>query len=395
MKVLIINCGSSSIKLKLIEVDTYSTIFEARAEHLGSVTSTITVVTSTGKKQLSSQADSILDHETALQEIIDYLASGSAISSLNEISLIGHRVVHGGTFFSEPTLVTDEVIAKIEECSSLAPLHNPASLIGIRCCQKLLPKLPQVAVFDTAFHQTIPEANYKYAIPIEFAYDGIRKYGFHGTNYAFLTRTLSESFDVDKDDISAVMAHIGQGVSVCAVKGGRSVWTSMEFSPLSGCIMGTRAGNIDASVIQYICNTYNYSVTEALDVLNKDSGLLALCGTNNMIEVLAGVKHGNTACSLAFKMFCDSVADNMSIAIRRLGRPPKQIVFSGGIGENSGLVRETIINMLSPVLPGITLYDAANQYNKKLISRKTSPVKVYVIPANEELEIAIESSKLV
>lgn len=391
MEGLVINCGSSSIKLKLIEVEISSTIFEARAEHLGTDDAKITVSTANGKQRLQNHSDNgILDHESALQEIVDYLAF---ISSLNEICFVGHRVVHGGTFFSEPTLITDEVLKKIHECSSLAPLHNPASIIGIRCCQKLLPKVPQVAVFDTAFHQTIPETNYTYAIPAEFSNDGIRKYGFHGTSYAFLTRTLSNL--VKKDDICAVMAHIGQGASVCAVKKGISVYTSMEFSPLSGCIMGTRSGNIDSSVVQYICNNYNYSVDEVLCILNRNSGLFALSGTNNMIEILEGVKEQKKECILALDMFCSSIAENIANCILALEEPPKQFVFSGGIGENSDLVREKVLTKLSPILRDTYLETDFNRNNAMLISTKDSAVKVYILPTNEELEIALESSKLI
>lgn len=392
MQGLVINCGSSSIKIKLIEVSESSTIFEARAEHLGSEAAKITVSTpESGKLQLRNHSGtSILKHDTALQEIIDYLAF---ISSLDDIRFVGHRVVHGGTFFSQPTLITDEVIEKIYSCVNLAELHNPASIIGIECIRKLLPNVPQVAVFDTAFHQTIPKSTYSFAIPKCFSEKGIRKYGFHGTSYAFLTHQLSEL--VGTNSVSAIMAHIGQGVSVCAVKDNHSVWTSMEFSPLSGCMMGSRCGTIDPTIISYLCNNYNYTVDEVINKLNKNSGLLAICGTNNMIEILKGVEQGREDCIEALDMFCSSIADNMSVAINHLGEDVKYIVFSGGIGENSPLVRQKVLDKMSPTLHYIVIDDNANQNNASLISCKHSPLGIYVIPTNEELEIAIESSKLI
>ena len=388
---LVVNCGSSSVKLKLIEVDDSSTIFEARAEHLGSSTATITILKKNGKYKLPTYE--ALTHETALKEIIGYLVSNSVISSLEEIRFVGHRVVHGGTFFSEPTIINNEVLEKIALCNSLAPLHNPVSIIGIKCCQKLLPNVCHIAVFDTSFHQTIPALYSTYPIPEKMTSSGVRKYGFHGTSYAYLTRQLSE--EVGKTNICAIMAHIGQGVSVCAVKKGLSLYTSMEFSPLSGCMMGTRVGSIDTSVIEYLCKTCNYSVSEILDAFNKESGLYAICGTNNMLEILEGVDKQKEEFLLAFEMFCFSVAKNISNCIVALEQRPTQIVFSGGIGENSYLVRENILKKLSPILGDVYVNYKANKHNKKIISESFSLPRVFVFPTNEELEIAIEASKLI
>ena len=393
MYIFAVNFGSSSLKVKVFETSScLTTIFEARAEHLNSEKSTVTVKNLTYKETLPTGA--VLDHKMALNVILNYLVTKSVISSLNDISCVGHRVVHGGTFFSEPMLITDEVMRKIDECSILAPLHNPVNIMGIECCKELLPKIPQVAVFDTAFHQTIPYNKYSYAIPAYLSNEGIRKYGFHGTSYAYLSRTLSDIIG-GKDKICAIMAHIGQGASVCAVKQGKSVYTTMEFSPLSGCIMGTRSGSIDPAVVQYLCNNYNYTVDEVLSILNSSSGLFSICGSNNMLEILDGMQNGKEECILAFDMFCDSIAENIAKCAFHLWDFPRQIVFSGGIGENSDIVREEILKRLPPHITGNIYLDMeANRDNSIKISCSKSAVNVYVIPANEEWEIAKEASEL-
>lgn len=394
MYILVVNCGSSSLKLKLFKReknDKLIVVFEARAEHLGSIASSVTVKDSAGKKTLP--IDDVFDHKVALQTILDYVVTNSVISSLNAITCVGHRVVHGGTFFSKPTLISYKVLEKIDECGILAPLHNHVNLMGIQICQGLLPQATQIAVFDTAFHQTIPYANYIYAIPEEFSKSEIRKYGFHGTSYAYLTRSLSNIIG-GTENMCAILAHIGQGASVCAVKQGKSVYTSMEFSPLSGCIMGTRSGTIDPAIIQYLCNNYNYTVDEVLCILNRNSGLSALCGSNNMLEILDGMQNGEGKCVLAFEMFCDSIAENIAKCMYHLRFSHKQIVFSGGIGENANIVREEILKRLSHTPGNIDLDTKANRDNAIKISSSASSVDVYVIPANEEWEIAKEASEL-
>lgn len=392
MYILVINCGSSSIKTKLIERSNFSTVFEARAEHLTSEASIITVKTSTGKKQLPT--DGILNHKMALQEIINYLVTNSIILSLDEISCVGHRVVHGGTF-SKPMVINNEVLTKIWNCRYLAPSHIPVNIMGIEHCQKILPEVPQVAVFDTAFHQTIPKNNYTYAIPEELRRKDIRKYGFHGSSYAFLVRQLSSILG-SKEDIYAIICHIGNGVSVSAIINGVSVSNSMGLTPTGGSMMGGRVGDIDPGIIPYMCNNCGYTVNEAYDILNKNSGLTALTGTNNMLEILERMKKGDQDCIDAFDMFCKSVAKNIASCMVDLGEePPRQIVFSGGIGENSDIVRETILKKLASNLSNIHLDADANKNNATEITHFYSAVRVYVIPTDEEIEIAMEASELV
>lgn len=404
----IVNCGSSSIKVRLIDTDTQETLFESRAEHLNSSSSK--VVTSFNNVVTNLFADYprvSLSHEDALKAILKDLKQQEVISNLEDISFVGHRIVHGGSFFSKPTIITEEVIKKISECSELAPLHNPVGILGIRCCEELLPSAIHVAVFDTAFHQDIPEVNFRYAIPDKFYCEGIRKYGFHGTSYAYLTRKLREN--VGEKNISAIMAHIGQGTSVCAVKKGKSVYTSMEFSPLSGCIMGTRSGSIDPTVVQFLCKKYDCTIEQVMSILNNDSGLYALTGYSNMIDILNGLENNNHSCIFALDLFCESLAENIAKAIIYLGERPKQIVFSGGIGENSDIVRYKILEKLTPIIGNINLDVIKNTKNEYIITqsaslvsvngefsspKKNSEIAVYVIKANEELEIALEAAKL-
>ncbi len=403
----IVNCGSSSIKARLIETDTKETLFEARAEHLNSPSSKVITISCDVVNNLFADYHFLLSHEDALKSILKDLKQREVISNLEDISFVGHRIVHGGAFFSEPTIITEDVIEEISACNELAPLHNPVGIIGIRCCEELLPSAIHVAVFDTAFHQTIPEMSFRYAIPDKFYSEGIRKYGFHGTSYAYLTRKLREN--VGEKNISAIMAHIGQGASVCAVKEGKSVYTSMEFSPLSGCIMGTRSGSVDPTIVQFICKKYNCTTNQVMSILNNESGLFALTGYSNMIDILNGAVNNSFSCICALDMFYTSIAENIAKAIISLGEKPKQIVFTGGIGENSDVVRYKILDKLTPLIGNIHLDIIKNTLNEYIITKSTSLVSVnegfsspkkdsgisvYVIKANEELEIALEAAKL-
>ena len=390
----IVNCGSSSIKVRLIDTFTKESLFEAKAEHLGTYSSKITSKIDCFSCDLTPEDACQISHDGALDLILRNLESRKIISDLKDISFVGHRIVHGGTFFSKPTVITEEVIEKITLCNNLAPLHNPVGILGIRCCQKLFPNAIQIAVFDTAFHQTIPEINFKYAIPNRFYKNGIRKYGFHGTSYSYSTRVLLDTIK-DEEDLSSIIAHIGQGTSVCAIKKGKSVYTSMEFSPLSGCVMGTRSGTIDPAIIQYMCNSFNYSLDQVMNILNKESGLRSLADTCNMIEILNGVEEKDPTCIFALVYFCNSIAENIAKAIISLGEKPKQIVFTGGIGENSYLVRELILKKISCIVDEFSLNYQKNLKNNFLITDSTSKLSVYVIKANEELEIALEAANLI
>ena len=390
----IVNCGSSSIKARLIDTDTKETLFEARAEHLGTKAASITTIADCFPQTLESCKN--MSNEEIFKYIVKNIFERGIILNLNEISFVGHRIVHGGTYFSEPTIITKDVIKKIESCNELAPLHNPVGVNGIKCCQNILPNVPHIAVFDTAFHQTVPKRNYTYPIPKELTNEGIRKYGFHGTSYSYLTRVLSEK--VGRQNICAIMAHIGQGTSICAVQHGVSVYTSMEFSPLSGCIMGTRSGSVDPALIPYLEKTHGFTAKDTLEMLNKQSGLFAIAGTNNMIEILDGVENSNSNCIFALNLFCQSIAENIAKGIIALGKKSNQIVFTGGIGENSEIVRNKILELLQPFF-GEFDFHSSPKYEvsvKGLLNNLKVEQKpeVFVIKTNEELEIALESSEL-
>lgn len=389
----VVNFGSSSIKARLIDTDTKKDLFEAKAEHLKTESATITTNADFFYHNLKCQN---MTNEEILKYILKDITERCIISDLTKISFVGHRIVHGCVYFSEPTLITEDVIKKIESCNDLVPLHNPVGVAGIKCCQKLLPNVPHIAVFDTAFHQTVPKRNYTYPIPIALTNEGIRKYGFHGTSYSYLTRVLSEK--VARKNICAIMAHIGQGTSVCAVQHGVSVYTSMEFSPLSGCMMGTRSGSVDPALITYFEKKYGFTAKDTLKMLNKQSGLFAIAGTNNMIEILDSAENGNSNCIFAIDLFCQSIAENMAKAMISLGKKPKQIVFSGGIGENSEIVRNKILEFLKPFI-GEFDFNSSSRYGvsvKGLLNNLKVEQKpeVFVIKTNEELEIALEASEL-
>lgn len=386
---LIINSGSSSLKACLIDTDLRKMLFTAKAEHLNSDSACLTLKA----KHWSVLEKNNLNHQQTLDLIFKDLKKLNF--DIEQLDFIAHRIVHGGTAFSEPTIITDEVLDNISACSMLAPLHNPIGVIGIKCCKKLFPGIPQIAVFDTSFHQSIPEMNFRYAVPDSLYDKGIRKYGFHGISYSFLTRELS--IKVGLNNISAIIAHIGQGSSVCAVSKGKSIYTSMEFSPLTGTIMGTRSGSIDPTIVQFLHENFGYSVDKILDILNKESGLLALTGTNNMIEIIEGVDNGDKRCIFALDYFCNSIAQNMSQAIVALGEIPKQIVFTGGIGENSSIVREKILTYLKPIIGTIcypTLPISASTGFFSGFKKKSNSTEIYVIKTNEELEIALEAQSL-
>lgn len=390
----VVNFGSSSIKARLIDTDTKKDLFEAKAEHLKTESATITTNADFFYQTLNNCKN--MSNEEILRYIVKNIFERSIISNLNEISFVGHRIVHGGTFFSDSTIITEDVIKKIESCNDLAPLHNPEGVDGIKCCRKLLPNIPHIAVFDTAFHQTVSKCNYTYPIPIALTNEGIRKYGFHGTSYSYLTRVLSEK--VGRQNICAIMAHIGQGTSVCAVQHGVSVYTSMEFSPLSGCMMGTRSGSVDPALIPYLEKTHGLTAKDTLEILNKQSGLFAIAGTSNMLEILANAENGNSNSIFAIDLFCQSIAENMAKAMISLGKKPKQIIFSGGIGENSEIVRNKILEFLKPFI-GEFDFNSSSRYGvsvKGLLNNLKVEQKpeVFVIKTNEELEIALEASEL-
>lgn len=386
---LIVNSGSTSLKIRLIETESLTTVFQAKAEHLNSSSAKLTVTRNS--VETKSQIDYPCDHLTAFNMIAESITS----LGIEQIDFIGHRIVHGGTYFSKPTLINEDVLKKLSKCKPLAPEHNPIGIKGIKICTKLFKDIPQIAVFDTAFHQTIPEENFRYALPYSFYQAGIRKYGFHGINCSHIVRTLEERFGSGKKP--TIILHMGGGTSVTAVKNGKSQYNSMGLTPLEGCIMETRSGSIDPSILNFMNKTQNLGFDDGLRMLNKSSGINCLTTKENMLEILAGVSAGDKDCILGLNMYCDSVASYLLTAISTgLRQKPEQLVFSGGIGENSDIIREKILERLFPFYKDEILLDfTANFDNKELISKPDSQIKVFVIHSNEELEIAIEVSTII
>lgn len=387
--VLVFNAGSSSLKFTLLDVGSSKLLVEGIAERLGTVDSVLHVQLPTEK--LSTElADAT--HNGALQAILD------ALSSYDKPSVIGHRVVHGGTQFSESVLITPAVISAIESCSTLAPLHNPANLEGINAAITNYPSVPQVAVFDTAFHATIPDYAYLYALPRQLEHDfNIRKYGFHGTSHRYISGEVAKLSNVSPNEQHIVIAHLGNGGSVTAVAQGKSIDTSMGMTPTDGLVMGTRSGSLDPGILIHLMTTYGYDAEQLDSLINKQSGLLGLSAlSSDMRELEEAEGAGSDAATLAIEVFCYRLAQNiaaMAIALPRLDA----LVFTAGIGENSPLIRERTVKWL--VLLGIVIDAELNHGAARKAATKISPesaaVAVWVIPTNEELMIANEAIELI
>ena len=395
MKVLVINCGSSSLKYQLIDSDTEAVIAKGLCERIG-IDGKLTHQTM-GKDKYTVDA-AMPDHNAAVKFVLDALldTDKGAIASLSEIDAVGHRIVHGGEKFANSVVITDEVMAAIEECNDLAPLHNPANLIGIRACQAHMPGVPMVAVFDTAFHQTMPDKAYTYAIPYEY-YENykIRRYGFHGTSHSFVSKRLAELIGKDIKDTKLIVCHLGNGSSITAVDGGKSVDTSMGLTPLAGLPMGTRSGDIDPAIIEFIAGKEGKSVEEITTILNKKSGVSGLSGVSSDFRDLdAGMKEGNDRCRLALDVFCYSVKKYIGAYAAAMGGLDA-IAFTAGIGENNPYVRRVSTMDLS--FMGIDIDEAKNEIRgeEQKISTDASKVQVWVVPTNEELAIARETVELV
>ena len=387
--VLVFNAGSSSLKFTLLDVDSSKVLVEGIAERLGTVEAVLHVRLPTEKLSVEL-ADAT--HNGALQAILD------ALSSYDKPSVIGHRVVHGGTQFSESVLITPAVISAIESCSTLAPLHNPANLEGINAAITNYPNVPQVAVFDTAFHATIPDYAYLYALPRQLEHDfNIRKYGFHGTSHRYISGEVAKLSNVSPNEQHIVIAHLGNGGSVTAVAQGKSVDTSMGMTPSDGLVMGTRSGSLDPGILIHLMTTYGYDAKQLDSLINKQSGLLGLSSlSSDMRELEEAEGTGSDAATLAIEVFCYRLAQNiaaMAIALPRLDT----LVFTAGIGENSPLIRERTVKWL--VLLGIVIDAELNHGAARKVSTKISPesaaVAVWVIPTNEELMIANEAIELI
>lgn len=392
MKILVINSGSSSIKYQLFEMGNGTVLTTGLVDRIGQPTGQITHKVFVGPEEKEiTQELAIKDHRQGLARVAELLMDQQmgVIQSPAEIAAIGHRVVHGGETFSQPTIIDEPVAAKIKELFSLAPLHNPPNLEGIQVATEIFPRAVQVAIFDTAFHQSMPPAAYRYAIP-EYLYQdhAIRAYGFHGTSHLYVTRTAAGYLGKSVDEINLITAHLGNGCSITAVRGGQSIDTSMGFSPLAGLVMGTRSGDLDPAVIYYLGARLNLSFEEINKVLNKESGLLGLTGQSDVRDIQERQAAGEPAAQLALDIYTYRIKKYIGAYLAVLGRVDA-IVFTAGVGENSSYIRQHSCQGLENL--GIILDPQKNNARSKAIrdiQADHSPVKVLVIPTNEELEIA-------
>lgn len=397
MKVLVINCGSSSLKFQLIDSDSEKVIAKGLCERIGIDGSVISYSPAGGEKIINETPMS--DHKRAIELVIAALTDEKTgvVKSLSEIGAVGHRIVHGGEKFTKSVVITDEVKKAIEDVSDLAPLHNPANLIGVNACEELMPGVKNVAVFDTAFHQTMPEESYLYGLPYDlYEKYRIRRYGFHGTSHAFVSDRLAELVGKDKKELKLIVAHLGNGASISAVKNGSCVDTSMGLTPLEGLIMGTRSGDLDPSIVEFLCKKENISVSEALNILNKKSGVLGLSSnlSSDFRDLEEGYEKANAGAKRAIDGFVLRVVKYIGSYVAEMNGVDA-IAFTAGVGENSVFVRKMVVERLSYL--GITLDEAANNTRgeDKLISTADSKVKVFIVPTNEELAIARDTVALV
>ena len=395
MNVLVINCGSSSLKFQLINSDTEAVLAKGLCERIG-IDGSLTYQPAGGEKTTENKA--MPTHTEAIQFVIDALtdAERGVVKSLDEIEAVGHRVVHGGEKFASSAVITDEMIKAVEECNDLAPLHNPANLIGIAACKELMPNTPMVGVFDTAFHQTMPEEAYMYGLPYEY-YEKykVRRYGFHGTSHSFVSKRTAEIMNRPYEETKTIVCHLGNGASICAVKNGKSVDTSMGLTPLEGLVMGTRSGDIDPAILEFLAKKEDMDITALMNMLNKKSGVHGVSGiSSDFRDLTAGAEAGNKRAQIAIDVFAYRVAKYVGSYVAAMNGVDA-IAFTAGIGENVCLVREKVCEYLGYL--GITLDKEANAKRGEEIEISTadSKVKVYVVPTNEELAIARETVALV
>ena len=395
MNVLVINCGSSSLKFQLINSESEAVLAKGLCERIG-IDGRLTYQPAGGEKNVSEKA--MPTHTEAIQFVIDALtdADTGVVKSLDEIGAVGHRVVHGGEKFAKSVVVTPEVKAAIAECNDLAPLHNPANLIGIEACESLMPGTPQVVVFDTAFHQTMPEKAYMYGLPYEY-YEKykVRRYGFHGTSHSFVSKRVAEIVGKPYNATKTIVCHLGNGASVSAVLNGESVDTSMGLTPLEGLVMGTRSGDIDPAIMEFIAKKENLDIAGIMNVLNKKSGVEGVSGVSSDFRDLeAAAKAGNKRAELAIDVFAYRVAKYVG-AYTAAMNGVDAIAFTGGIGENADVVRAKVLSYLGYL--GIKMDPEMNKKRGEnfVLSTEDSKVKVAVIPTNEELAICRETVELV
>ena len=394
MKILVVNCGSSSLKFQLIDSETEEVAASGLCERIGLDGALIYKVNGDKIKQ---EID-LPDHEVAIKKVLDTLLDKEigVLTSLDEIGAIGHRMVHGGEKFSSSVIINEEIIKQIETCNDLAPLHNPANLLGVRACQEVMPGVPNVVVFDTAFHQTMPSKAYLYALPKEY-YEkyGVRRYGFHGTSHSFVSKRLAELAGLDINNSRMIICHIGSGASISAIKDGKSVDTSMGMTPLEGLMMGTRSGDMDPAIIEFICQKENITVQEMTTILNKKSGALGLSGlSNDYRDLVEAAQGGNQDAINALDVMVYRVIKYIGAYYMALGGVDA-IALTAGVGENNLELRAKIVEGLAAI--GIKLDVDANAVrgDERKISTDDSAAQVWVVPTNEELAIARETARLV
>ncbi len=396
MKVLVINCGSSSLKFQLIDSESENCLAKGLCERIGIEGSMITYAPEGGEKEMNTTP--MPDHTEAIRLVLEALTNPKTgvVKSLDEIGAVGHRVVHGGEKFAESVVIDDEVMKAIEECNDLAPLHNPANLIGINACRELMPDTPMVAVFDTAFHQTMPEEAYMYGLPYEYYRKyKIRRYGFHGTSHSYVSKRAADVLGMNYENLKIIVCHLGNGASVSAVKDGKCIDTSMGLTPLQGLIMGTRCGDIDPAIIEFLAHKENKSIDEIMTVLNKKSGVLGLSDnlSSDFRDLEAGYRKGDENAARALKTFCYNVAKYIG-AYAAAMNGVDVICFTAGVGENAAIVRTFVCEYLGYL--GVKIDQEANSKRGEDITISTvdSRTTVMVIPTNEELAIARETVRL-
>ena len=397
MKVLVINCGSSSLKYQLIDSDTEAVLAKGLCERIGIEGSCITHNKAGADKQ--TWTSPMPDHTEAVRLVVEKLTDPEvgAIKDLKEIDAVGHRIVHGGEKFASSVVINDEVIKAIEECNDLAPLHNPANLIGIRACPKIMPNVPRVAVFDTAFHQTMPEKAYLYGLPLKYYKEyKIRRYGFHGTSHDFVSKRAAEILGKKREDLRIIVCHLGNGASVSAVKYGKSVDTSMGMTPLEGLIMGTRSGDIDPAIVDFIAQKENLSFKEVNNILNKKSGVLGLSDgvSSDFRDLAKAAEEGNKAAKTALETYTYHVGKYIGAYAAAMGGVDA-IAFTAGVGENDADTRAAIGEYMAFLDTKIDPVKNKVRGEERIISTDDSKVKVLCIPTNEELAIARETVRLV
>ena len=397
MKILVINCGSSSLKYQLIDMNGEEVLAKGLVERIGIEGSQVKHDT-TGKERVVIQ-EPMKDHKKALQLVLGAISNKDygAVKSMDEIGAVGHRVVHGGEFFSGSAILDEDVMKALEDCIELAPLHNPPNIMGIEACRELMPNTPMVGVFDTAFHQTIPAENFIYPIPYEFYEDyKVRRYGFHGTSHKYVANRAAKMLGKDIKDLNIVTCHLGNGSSVTAVEGGKSIDTSMGFTPLEGLAMGTRSGDIDPAIIPFIMGKKGMNFEEVNNLLNKESGVLGSSGlSSDFRDLESAASEGNSRAKLALDVFCNRVTKYIGAYSAQMCRIDV-LVFTAGIGENSSYIRENVTDGLECL--GIFIDKELNgnaRGEEAIISKGLTGVKVLVVPTNEELMIAQDTLALV